>query len=215
MSETSTTTLASDVHTIGPATPAPVAPAAPIAPVAPAPEWQNTSPSESQRLAINQKILAMVAQYVTEVNKIFPTAKVEPTVSGSAGQLNYTVSMKISHVPNAEECVALGMVYNPTRTTPHTICSCGMNFFPGNCGMMVIHGLTTGPSYALKGMGTLMVKMMEKIALDSNYTILMATTNQANIYGVKILQKLKYLNLLNFTNMRTSNPIITWVKNIR
>ena len=103
--------------------------------------------------------------------------------------------------------------------SPRLRIACGrLNQFPGNCGMVVINNLMVTDSYRGKGVGKILVKILEDIAAIGGYTIALATTNQGCVAANHIFEKhanYQKIDTLAFTNARTQSKITTWIKNIR
>lgn len=85
---------------------------------------------------------------------------------------------------------------------------------PGCCGVLVSYHTQVSHQFQGKGINSFLQEIKEQIARDNNYSCLMATVTSENKAQIHILEKFGWEKVSEFKNCRTSNTVLTFVKNL-
>jgi GNAT superfamily N-acetyltransferase len=89
-----------------------------------------------------------------------------------------------------------------------------MTTLPGNCGVVVFHSASVRPEFRRKGLGRLLLEVRINAAKLAGYSVALATTKQDNNIENKLLRSTGWTPFHDFTNARTSNKILMWMKTL-
>ena len=84
---------------------------------------------------------------------------------------------------------------------------------PGCCGVMLLYNVRIRFDFQNKGIGTQVFKIVEKIAEEKNFTILMCT-DVVGRTSERIIEKLGWHHIFSFVNKKTENHINISIKKL-
>jgi len=90
------------------------------------------------------------------------------------------------------------------------VCTFSLSELPGNCGILVSHGLFINTTFQGRGLGQFLQDLKKKIAMAYGYTIMMCTTLENNSVENYLLKKNGWEISNKFLNKRTMHYCIEW-----
>lgn len=101
-----------------------------------------------------------------------------------------------------------------SSVTSKDYCKARLTKLPGCCGACVINKVEIHPELRGNGIGKAFIKVLEAFARSLDYSCLIATVEKFNCQANAIASCLGFTRSDQFTNTRTNNTVIVYVKDI-
>lgn len=146
--------------------------------------------------------------------------KIVGVISALIGQPVEITNPKQGEYPQDKEehnrnTVTIELVDKNVKFYAREVVRFSLKELPGCCGVLVSYHVQVRKPWQGKGINSFLQEVKEEIARSNNYTILMCTTTSNNRAEIHILEKYGWKQILYFTNNRTGNTVLTYVKEVK